>query len=139
MIYDLISVFVSIMALTTQKWYILKVFKHVINQINHETNLDTLSVDQIRLLRKRLYLIKDRSGVLFTNRCYFLIIILDAIGLIIAFYSVVAFGFTSRISSMLLFSIILLIFKLTSAWFLSEISDQVINNNLKQIIIQIII
>ena len=139
MIYDLISVFVSIMALTTHKWYILKVFKHVTNQINHETNLDTLSVGQIRLLRKRLYLIKDKSGLLFTNYCYFLVMILDAIELVIAFYSVVAFGFTIRVSLMLLFSIILLIFKLTSAWFVSEISDQVISNNLKQIIIQIII
>ena len=139
MIYDLISVFVSIMALTTHKWYILKIFKHVINQINYETDLDTLSVGQIRLLRKRLYLIKDKSGLLFTNYCYFIVMILDAIGLIIAFYSVVAFGFTTRISLMLLFSVILLIFKLTSAWFVSEISDQVISNNLKQIIIQIII
>ena len=116
-------------------------FKHVINQINHEIDLDTLSVGQIRLLRKRLYLIKDKLGLMYTDfqYYYFAILILDAIGLIIAFYSVVAFGFTIRISSMLLFSIILLIFKLTSAWFVSEISDQVISKNLKQIIIQIII
>ena len=127
------------MAFTTYRWYILKVFKHVINQINYETDLDTLSIGQIRLLRKRLYIIKDRSGVMFTNYCYFLVTILDTFGLIIAFYSIVAFGFKTRTSLMLLYSIILLIFKQTSAWFITEISDQVISNNLKQIIIQIII
>ena len=127
------------MAFTSFRWYILKIFKHVINQINYETDLDTLSVGQIRLLRKRLYLIKDKSNAIVANYCYFVVTILDAIELVIAFYLVVAFGFTIRISSMLLFSIILLIFKLTSAWFVSEISDQVISKNLKQIIIQIII
>ena len=127
------------MAFTSFRWYYLKMFKHVINQINYETDLDTLSVGQIRLLRKRLYLIKDKSGAMVANYCYFVITVLDAFGLIIAFYSVVAFGFTTRISLMLLFSVILLIFKLTSAWFVSEISDQVISKNLKQIIIQIII
>ena len=137
MIYDSISVSVSVMAFTTHRWYILKVFKHVINQINYETDLDTLNVDHIRWLRKRLYLIKDRLGLLYTNYC--LVIILDAIGLIIVFYSIVVFGFKTRMSLIMLYSIILLIFKLTSAWFVNQISDQVISNNLKQIIIQIII
>ena len=118
---------VSVIAFTTYRWYILKVFKHVIIQINHENDLDTLSVGQIRLLRKRLYLIKDKLGLMYTDfqYYYFAILILDAIGLIIAFYSVIAFGFKTRMSLMLMYSIMMLIFKLASAWLISEIPDQV--------------
>ena len=119
------------MSFTSMRWYTSKMFKHVITEINRENDLNTLSVYQIRLLRKRLYLVKDRLGLLYMNfqYYYFAIIILDAIGLIIAFYSVVAFGFKTRMSLMLLYSLIMLTFKLTSAWFISEVPDQVINNN----------
>ena len=80
---------------------------------------------------KRLFLFKDRLGLLYMNFqfYYFAIIILDGIGLIIAFYSVVAFGFKTRMSLMLLYSLIMLMFKLASAWFISEVPDQVISNN----------
>ena len=96
-----------------------------------KNHLNTLSVYQIRLLRKRLCLMKDRLGLLYINfqYYYFAIIILDAVALIIEFYSVVAFGFKTRIKLMLLYSLIILMFKLTSAWFISEIPDQVISYN----------
>ena len=125
LIFNLITVAVSIMAFTSLKWYILKMFKHVINQINDEIELDTLSVGRIHLLRKRLYLIKEKSTLIFTNYIYFVVVILDTFGLIIAFYSVVTFGFKTRMSLMLLYSLIMLSFKLSSAWFIAEIPNQV--------------
>lgn len=126
LIFNLTTVAVSIMAFTSLKWYILKMFKHVINQINHEIDLDTLSVGRIELLRKRVYLIKEKSTLIFTNHIYFLVVILDTFGLIIAFYSVVTFGFKTRISLMLLYSLIMLTFKVSSVWFITEIPNQVV-------------
>ena len=116
------------MSFTALRWYNLKVFKHVIDQIIDEIDLDTLTAGQIRLLRKRLYLIKDKSTLMFTNYCYLVIVILDAIGLIIAFYSVVAFGFKTRMSLMLMYTSIMVVFKVSSAWFISEIFDKVKSN-----------
>ena len=116
------------MVFTALRWYILKMFKHVINQINHEIDLNTLTAGQIRLLRKRLNLIKENATLMFTNYCYLIVIILDAVALIIAFYSVVVFGFKTRMSLMLLYSLNMLMFKATSAWFISEIFDKVKSN-----------
>ena len=123
------------MAFTALRWYILKVFKHVLNQINREIDLDTLNVHQIRLIRKRFNLIKEKATLMFTNYWYFVVIILDAVALIIAFYSIVAFGFKTRITLMILYSLVMLMFKVTSAWLMSEIPDQVMRNNLKQFLI----
>ena len=125
LIFDLITASVSVMAFTSFKWYILKLFKHVINQINNEIDLDTLSVGRIEFVRKRVYLIKEKSTLIFTNHIYFLVVILDTFGLIIAFYSVVTFGFKTRMSLMLLYSLIMLMFKVSSAWFITEIPNQV--------------
>jgi len=116
------------MSFTIFKWYLLKMFKHVIFQINQEIDMNILNFNQIRLLRKRLYLIKNRFGSLFNNYYYFIIINIDVIGLIITFYSVVAFGFKTRMLLMLMYSINMLIFKLISAWFISELPDQVEKN-----------
>ena len=124
----LLIVYVSVMSFTIFKWYLLKMFKHVIFQINQEIDLNVLNFNQIRLLRKWLYLIKNRFGSLFNNYYYFIIINIDVIGLIITFYSVVAFGFKTRMLLMLMYSINMLIFKLISAWFISEIPDQVEKN-----------
>ena len=110
-------------------------FKHVLNQINREIDLDTLNVHQIRLIRKRFNLIKEKATLMFTNYWYFVVIILDAVALIIAFYSIVAFGFKTRMTLMILYSLVMLMFKVTSAWLMSEIPDQVMRNNLKQLLI----
>ena len=107
------------------RWYVVKVFKHVINQINREIDLDTLTAYQIRLIRKRLNLIKEKITSMSTNYIFFVVAILDTFGLIIAFYSVVTLGFKTRMSLMLLYSLIMLMFKLVSAWLISEIPDQV--------------
>ena len=123
------------MVFTALRWYIFKVFKHVINQINREIDLDTLSVHQIRLIRKRLNLIKEKATLIFTNYIYFGVLIFDTFGLIIAFYSIVAFGFKTRMTLMMVYSLIILMFKLSSAWLMSEIPDQVMRNNLKQFLI----
>ena len=125
----------SVMVFTTLKWYILKVFKHVINQINHEIDLDTLTAGQIRLLRKRLNLIKEKATLMFTSYIYLVVVNLDSVAIIIVFYSVIAFGFKTRMSLMLSYSLIMLMFKVTSAWFVTEVPDQVMNNNLKQLLI----
>ena len=117
------------MVFTALRWYILKMFKHVINQINHEIDLNTLTAGQIRLLRKRLNLIKEKATLMFTSYIYLVVVNLDSVAIIIAFYSVIAFGFKTRMSLMLLYSLIILMFKLTSAWFISEIPDQVISYN----------
>ena len=113
------------MVFTALRWYILKVLKHVINQINHEIDLNTLTAGQIGLLRKRLNFIKEKATLMFTNYYYLVVVILDAIGLIIAFYSVIAFGFKTRISLTLLYTLIMVIFKILSTWFISEVFNEV--------------